>query len=296
MRNLSVLRERPKSNNVHVQATLATSTQHSLARPTEALPTFGPPTMTMSFFIHKPLTTPTAVPTAAACMSHTFQKQAIIGGLSGAIGGLMLIGLLISFCPSGDESETTTRSPYTRKALVRQSPGNGANLRWRDSPGEPRSLAATLSKWPNQPRIAGPRRLQVMNPSPSRPSTPVTCGSSDFVPKFLRRQKTALADMLSISPRSRAKSTGESTHRALTVPAIAIDPALSTINATSGADKNAVLTIATVKDTCIGMGEETDWFSTKVTTIYIKQDSFAYPACSSEGCNKKKTCHMQQTV
>jgi len=62
---------------------------------------------------------------------------------------------------------------------------------------------------------------------------------------------------------------------------------MSTVNATGGADKNAVLTIQSVKDSGIGMGEETDWFSTKATIIYIKQDSFAYPACQSEGCSKK---------
>jgi replication factor A1 len=61
----------------------------------------------------------------------------------------------------------------------------------------------------------------------------------------------------------------------------------SAVNATTGSDKNATKTIAQVKDENLGMTEETDWFSIKASIIYIKQDSFAYSACRSEGCNKK---------
>ena len=62
---------------------------------------------------------------------------------------------------------------------------------------------------------------------------------------------------------------------------------MSTINATSGGDRNAYKTIAQVQDENLGMGEDTDWFSLKATIIYVKSDTFAYPACRSEGCNKK---------
>lgn len=62
---------------------------------------------------------------------------------------------------------------------------------------------------------------------------------------------------------------------------------MSTVNATTGSEKNAPKTIAQIKDENLGMSEDTDWFTTKATIIYIKQDSFAYPACRSEGCNKK---------
>ncbi|KAI0479742.1 replication factor-A protein [Xylaria cf. heliscus] len=44
--------------------------------------------------------------------------------------------------------------------------------------------------------------------------------------------------------------------------------------------------ISQVKDENLGM-ENTDYFALKATIVYIKQDNFAYPACSSEGCNKK---------
>ncbi|KAI1344757.1 replication factor-A protein [Xylariaceae sp. FL0016] len=42
-----------------------------------------------------------------------------------------------------------------------------------------------------------------------------------------------------------------------------------------------------VKDENLGMGENPDYFTLKATIVYIKQESFAYPACSSENCNKK---------
>ncbi|KAI8624420.1 replication factor-A protein [Xylariaceae sp. FL1651] len=44
--------------------------------------------------------------------------------------------------------------------------------------------------------------------------------------------------------------------------------------------------ISQVKDENLGM-DNTDYFMLKATIVYIKQDNFAYPACSSEGCNKK---------
>ncbi|KAI0811523.1 replication factor-A protein [Xylaria sp. FL0064] len=44
--------------------------------------------------------------------------------------------------------------------------------------------------------------------------------------------------------------------------------------------------ISQVKDEGLGM-ENTDYFNLKATIVYIKQDNFAYPACSQEGCNKK---------
>lgn len=45
--------------------------------------------------------------------------------------------------------------------------------------------------------------------------------------------------------------------------------------------------IIQVKEENLGMSETVDYFSTKATIIYIKQDNFSYPACSSAECNKK---------
>jgi replication factor A1 len=46
-------------------------------------------------------------------------------------------------------------------------------------------------------------------------------------------------------------------------------------------------TIAQVRDENIGMSDKPEWFSLKATILYIKQENIAYPACLSEGCNKK---------
>ncbi|KAJ5605884.1 Nucleic acid-binding OB-fold [Penicillium lagena] len=49
-------------------------------------------------------------------------------------------------------------------------------------------------------------------------------------------------------------------------------------------------TIAQVREEQLGMSDQVDYFSLKATVIYIKQDStWCYPACLSEGCNKKVT-------
>ncbi|KAL7413747.1 hypothetical protein BDY24DRAFT_414880 [Mrakia frigida] len=46
-------------------------------------------------------------------------------------------------------------------------------------------------------------------------------------------------------------------------------------------------TIGEIRDEGIGMNDTTDWFSLKATAIFIKSESMSYPACSTEGCNKK---------
>ena len=62
---------------------------------------------------------------------------------------------------------------------------------------------------------------------------------------------------------------------------------MSLSNATSGGDRNASKTIAQVRDENLGMGEDTDYFNVKATVLYVKSDTFAYPACRGEGCQKK---------
>ncbi|GFF51991.1 replication factor A protein 1 [Aspergillus lentulus] len=48
-------------------------------------------------------------------------------------------------------------------------------------------------------------------------------------------------------------------------------------------------TIAQIREEQLGMSEDAVYFSLKGTVIYIKQDNMCYPACLSEGCNKKVT-------
>jgi replication factor A1 len=55
----------------------------------------------------------------------------------------------------------------------------------------------------------------------------------------------------------------------------------------SGSRGDPVKSISQVKDEQLGMSETADWFTVKASTQYIKQDNFCYPACLSEGCNKK---------
>lgn len=50
--------------------------------------------------------------------------------------------------------------------------------------------------------------------------------------------------------------------------------------------KNEDKNIFQVKDQNLGM-EDTAYFTLKATVVYIKQENFAYPACLTQGCNKK---------
>ena len=55
----------------------------------------------------------------------------------------------------------------------------------------------------------------------------------------------------------------------------------------AGGRGDPLKTILQIKEENLGMGETTDYFTTKATIVYVKQDNISYPACLSEGCNKK---------
>jgi replication factor A1 len=55
----------------------------------------------------------------------------------------------------------------------------------------------------------------------------------------------------------------------------------------AGGRQDPTKTIAQVREENLGMTENNDYFTTKATVVYIKQDNFAYPACANDGCNKK---------
>lgn len=57
----------------------------------------------------------------------------------------------------------------------------------------------------------------------------------------------------------------------------------------AGGRQDPSKTIAQVREENLGMTENNDYFTTKATIVYIKQDNFAYPACANDGCNKKVT-------
>ncbi|KAL2441201.1 Replication factor A protein 1 [Exophiala dermatitidis] len=54
-----------------------------------------------------------------------------------------------------------------------------------------------------------------------------------------------------------------------------------------GSRSDPFKTISQVKEEQLGMSEKPDFFSIKATVHYIKQEPFCYPACMSEGCNRK---------
>ncbi|KAI8800927.1 hypothetical protein BJ742DRAFT_49410 [Cladochytrium replicatum] len=45
--------------------------------------------------------------------------------------------------------------------------------------------------------------------------------------------------------------------------------------------------IQEAKDGNLGFGDKADYFTTRASVAYVKTDSVAYPACHTEGCNKK---------
>jgi replication factor A1 len=55
----------------------------------------------------------------------------------------------------------------------------------------------------------------------------------------------------------------------------------------AGGRKEVYLTLAQVREENLGTSENPDYFTTKATILYIKQDNISYPACLTEGCNKK---------
>lgn len=54
----------------------------------------------------------------------------------------------------------------------------------------------------------------------------------------------------------------------------------------AGGQAQDLKTINQVREEMLGSTENSDFFSCKATIVYIKPDSFAYPACLNDGCNK----------
>jgi replication factor A1 len=55
----------------------------------------------------------------------------------------------------------------------------------------------------------------------------------------------------------------------------------------AGGRQDPTKTIAQIREENLGMNENPDYFSVKATIVYIKNENFSYPACLSDGCNKK---------
>ena len=55
----------------------------------------------------------------------------------------------------------------------------------------------------------------------------------------------------------------------------------------NGGKRDAYKTIAQIREENLGMSENVDYFTLKAAIIYISPETVSYPACLTEGCNKK---------
>lgn len=55
----------------------------------------------------------------------------------------------------------------------------------------------------------------------------------------------------------------------------------------AGGRQDPTKTVSQIREEQLGMSEEPAYFSIRATIVYIKQDTFSYPACLNEGCSKK---------
>lgn len=193
-------------------------------------------------------TAPSATTSATAVSSgNSDRKHAIIGGLSGAIAGLVLIGALIIFFmrkrrrrdDDGESHESMSEkgirpilarkwSELTTRKSVADAPVMTSRGSTPDFDGG--LLRVSMDNWPRPfahgesfRESMGPRRLQVMNPDLSRPETPLRRSSESNVATgggFLRQPRTAFAAFL--GNRSRGNSTTRTPSRDANIPTIAV--------------------------------------------------------------------------
>ncbi|KAJ6618842.1 replication factor-A protein 1 [Mycena sp. CBHHK59/15] len=55
----------------------------------------------------------------------------------------------------------------------------------------------------------------------------------------------------------------------------------------AGFNRNEVRSIMDVKSSLLGQNDQTDYFSTRATVVFMKPDTMWYPACQTPDCNKK---------
>jgi hypothetical protein len=203
-----------------------------------------------SYQTEQSMTAPSATSSPPVSQSHNASnKHAIIGGLSGAIAGLVLIGALIIFFlrkrrrrrrdeEAESMSEKGLRPILARKwsqlTSKRSTIGAAPVVSRGTTPDLDGGLIrVSMDNWPRPfahgesfRESMGPGRLRVMNPDPSRPVTPLPRGSSESATGgFFKQPRTALAAFL--GNRSRGNSSSGTPNRDLQIPTIAVDPASS---------------------------------------------------------------------
>ncbi|RMY71562.1 hypothetical protein D0863_05078 [Hortaea werneckii] len=188
-------------------------------------------------------------PSASPEANESPQKNVLIGGLSGAFAGLLLIGVLVAFCIRrrkirNEDADSVSEKSNFRPALKRkwtELTGKGTP---KPTPQMPHDTPVTVDEDHHIIRMntahwarpfaqgqgegfresVGQAQLRVVNPDPSRPSTPRI--SSETAGSFLKKQRMALAAVLANAGRSRSTSR-LSGQPGPNVPEIIVDPALS---------------------------------------------------------------------
>ena len=248
----------PSSSN-DLPSIKSESRHTSLPAVVPGLSSSAKPSSAISHNTHQPSITPSTTANATTTASHTTQKHAIIGGLSGSIAGLVLIGVLICLClrrrrKDHEDSNSSYQEPsFNEKGLrpvLARKWSEITNHKTSPRPPPPVSRGSTtpdldghvirmsLEHWPRPflhgegfRESVGPGQLRVMNPDLSRPTTPAPPrGSAESPAGFLKRQRSALAAVLlgaGGGGRSRASSRADSSQYSAPVPSIEIDRAAS---------------------------------------------------------------------
>lgn len=202
---------------------------------------------------HAETTSAASVNPNGGSMSHA-QRHAVIGGLSGTIAGLVLIGVLLCVFlrrhqkrddESAEGSENGLREAISRNwsQLTRRTtpPISRGNTEVAPMPPMSRQSSAgdfngsllrvSMGQWPRPfahhesfRESAGPARLRVMNPDdPSRSASPAPRGSTESGGTYLRRQRSAITAAVFGGSHSRTSSGAASRQRSLKVPSIKVD-------------------------------------------------------------------------
>ncbi|KXT13957.1 hypothetical protein AC579_4206 [Pseudocercospora musae] len=201
---------------------------------------------------------------ATAMESSSPHKRAVIGGISGAIAGLVFIGLLIclvlrllrkdhdsDLMSLTEKAEKTEPRPPLKQKLTELATVLPISRTARDSPRnsqlrpnsmspvsvdeDHRIIRMSTRHWP-RPFVPGAGegyrdsaplgQLRVVNPDLSRPTTPRR--STDTATSFLRKQREAFAGFVFTSPRPQSMVRITPNTLAQDVPTVAVvDPTLS---------------------------------------------------------------------
>lgn len=65
--------------------------------------------------------------------------------------------------------------------------------------------------------------------------------------------------------------------------------AISSGSSFAGFNRAEMRSLHDVKQSQLGMSDKPDFFSARATVMHIKSENIAYPACPTQGCNKKVT-------